>query len=377
MSPEKNSGSAGKTVSGNPAAGNRKEKDISVETDYIPNTPGAAADSLSVQTDDPAERRFFRRALLLIGGAFLLMLFFFIVFFFLAVRGAEKTVIPDIVEKDLVEALGMLQERELYPRVQVKYTGDPSDKGMVIGQDPEPGLYVKAGRRVIVTVSKGAIVDNVEDYVGKNLTEVRSRLASLFSTFKPLLLIREPVTYVYDDSEPGTVLSQSPPAGTPLGDPEELILIVSRGALDRPVRIPDWKDYSADNAMRSLARIPLPFVFVEDNSAASGTVARVTSQSPPPESEVGLDRTITLHYSPPESWPSEFRYGLFEYTLPEYPVPVLLEVIIREPGAEDRKLFSMPHSGGEISFPYVVPVGTGIVVMVNGREITREDITGE
>ncbi|RKX78091.1 MAG: penicillin-binding protein [Spirochaetes bacterium] len=345
--------------------------------DFIPNTPGAAADSLSVQVDDPAERRYFRRALLVIGGAVLVMLFFFTVFFFLAVRGAEKTVIPNIVEKDLVEALVILQERELYPRVQVKYTGDPSDKGMVIDQDPEPGLYVKAGRRVIVTVSKGAIVDNVEDYVGKNLNDVRSRLASLFSTFKPLLVIREPVTYVYDDSEPGTVLSQAPQAGTPLGEPEDLILIVSRGSLDKPVKIPDWENYSADNAMRSLARIPLPFIFVEDNVSPSGTVARVTSQFPPPESEVGLDRTITLGFSRPESWPEEFRYGLFDYTLPAYPVPVLLEVIVREPGTEDRKLFSMPHSGGEISFPYVVPVGTGIVVMVNGKEVAREDISAE
>ena len=345
--------------------------------DYIPVTPGAAADSLSIQSDDPTERRDFRRALMLIGGAFLLMLFFFTIFFFLAVRGAEKTVIPNIVEKNLVDALVMLQDRELYPRVQVKYTGDPSDKGMVIDQDPEPGLYVKAGRRVILTVSNGAIVDNVEDYIGKNITEVRSRLASLFSTFKPLLVIREPITYVYDESDPGTVLSQTPSAGTPLGDPEELILIVSRGSLDKPVRIPDWKDYSADNAMRSLARIPLPFVFVEDNVSPVGTVARVTSQSPLPESEVGLDRTILLRYSRPESWPSEFRYGIFEFSLPEYPVPVLLEVIIREPGTEDRKLFSMPHSGGRLSFPYVVPLGTGIVVMVNGKEITRKDILAE
>ncbi|MCK5734830.1 MAG: penicillin-binding protein, partial [Spirochaetaceae bacterium] len=181
----------------------------------------------------------------------------------------------------------------------------------------------------------------------------------------------------YDESDPGTVLSQTPSAGTPLGDPEDLILIVSRGSLDKPVRIPDWKDYSADNAMRSLARIPLPFVFVEDSVSPVGTVARVTSQSPLPESEVGLDRTILLRYSRPESWPSEFRYGIFEFSLPEYPVPVLLEVIIREPGTEDRKLFSMPHSGGRLSFPYVVPLGTGIVVMVNGKEITRKDILAE
>lgn len=354
-----------------------KAKGAPDAADFIPNSSTAVADSLSVQTDDPVERRHFRRALMVIGGAFLVMIFFFTVFFFLAVRGAERTVVPEIVEEELVEALVMLQERELYPRVLVKYTGDPSDKGMVIDQDPEPGLYVKAGRRVTVTVSRGAILDNVEDYVGKTITEVHGRLASLFSTFEPLLVIREPVTYVYNDSEPGTVLSQNPPAGTPLGEPEDLILIVSRGTLDNLIKLPDWENYSADNAMRSLARLPLPFVFVEDYVEPVGTVARVTSQSPPPESEVGLDRTITLRYSRPESWPEEFRYGLFAYTLPDYPVPVLLEVIIREPGAEDRKLFSMPHSGGKLSFPYVVPAGTGILVMVNGEEVIRHDVLSD
>lgn len=353
------------------------KKDATKASDFIPNSPSASADSLSVQVDDPAEQAIFRRALLIIGSVFLVMLFFFIVFFFLAVRGAERTVVPEIVEEELVEALVMLQERELYPRVQVKYTGDPSDKGLVIDQDPEPGLYVKAGRRVTVTVSRGAIVDNVEDYVGKTITEVRGRLASLFSTFEPLLVIREPVTYVYDEAEPGTVLSQNPPAETPLGDPVDLILIVSRGTLDNPIKLPDWENYSADNAMRSLARLPLPFVFVEDNVDAVGTVARVTSQSPAPESEVGLDRKITLRYSRPESWPEEFRYGLFDYTLPEYPIPVLLEVIIREPGAEDRKLFSMPHAGGKLSFPYVVPKGTSILVFVNGEEVLRHDVLFE
>ncbi|MCK5249224.1 MAG: PASTA domain-containing protein [Spirochaetaceae bacterium] len=365
MSPDKDNNSGNKV------------KDAADAADFIPNSSTAVADSLSMQTDDPVDRRYFRRALLVIGGAILVMIFFFTVFFFLAVRGAEKTVVPEIVEKELVEALVMLQERELYPRVLVKYTGDPSDKGLVIDQDPEPGLYVKAGRRVTITVSRGAILDNVEDYVGKTITEVRGRLASLFSTFEPLLIIREPVTYVYDDSEPGTVLSQNPPAGTALGDPEDLILIVSRGTLDKPIKLPDWENYSADNAMRSLARLPLSFVFVEDNVDPVGTVARVTSQSPSPESEVGLDRTIILRYSRPESWPDEFRYGLFDYTLPDYPVPVILEVFIREPGAEDRKLFSMAHSGGKLSFPYVVPAGTGILVMVNGEEVIRHDVLSE
>lgn len=352
----------------------KKKKDNGT---FIPNTASGSDDSLSVQADDPRERVYFRRSLLLIGGAFLVMLFFFTAAFFLAVRGAEKTVVPEIVDKNLTEALVILQERELYPRVQGKFTGDPSDKGRVIAQDPEPGLYVKAGRRVTVTVSKGAIVDSVEDYVGMSVTEVRGRLASLFSTFDPLLMVAEPITYVYDESDAGTILSQTPEPGTPLGEPQDLLLVVSRGNLDRPIVAPDMSEYSADNAMRVLARIPLPFVFVEDSVEAAGYVPRVTRQSPEPETEMAADGGITLRYSPPEAWPSDSQYGLFDYTLPRYAIPVRLDVIIREPGAEDRILFSMPHSGGSLSFPYVLPVGSSIVAVVNGDEAIRHSVDKE
>lgn len=345
---------------------------------FIPNTPSGADDSLSVQADDPKERIYFRRSMILIGTTFLAMLLFFAGAFFLAVRGAEKTVVPEIINKDLTEAMVILQERELYPRVQAKFTGNPSDKGMVITQDPEPGLYVKAGRRVTVTVSKGAVVDNVEDYVGMSITEVRARLASLFSTFDPLLIISEPVTYVYHDSEAGTVISQSPEPGTELGrDPEDLILVVSRGDLDRPVVVPDMSEYNADNAMRALARIPIPFIFEEASVEAVGYVPRVIGQTPAAESEIAAGGGITLRFSPPASWPQDSRYGMFDYTLPRYAVPVRLELKVREPGAEDRTLFSMPHSGGRLSFPYILPIGSSVIAEINGEEVIRHNVVSD
>lgn len=368
--------SSGKKPSGERPSGKKPGKERKAGSkDFFPHSPSARMDSMSVQRDDPAERRYFRSSLILIGGAFLVMLFFFAGAFFLAVRGAERTVVPNIVDKELIAALEMLQERELYPRVQAKFTGNPSDKGLIISQDPEPGLYVKAGRRVTVTVSRGAVMDNVEDYVGMSVTEIRGRLASLFSTFEPLLIIREPVTYVYNDAEPGTVLHQTPEAGTPLSDPRELILIASRGKLNRPVILPDLTDYSAENAMRALARIPLPFIFLEDRSAEpSGYVPRVTSQSPGPEARVGSDRRIVLRFRRPESWAAESVFGVCDFTLPEPPVPAALQVIVREPGAEDRIMFSMPHSGGRLSFPYVLPLGSSVVVELNGEEAERHEV---
>ena len=94
------------------------------------------------------------------------------------------------MDDTLNHALVKLQERELYPRLVEKYTGNPLDKGRVIQQEPAPGSYVRAGLRVSITVSLGAVMEKVENYVGMTISQVRSRLATQFSNFEPLLVIQ-------------------------------------------------------------------------------------------------------------------------------------------------------------------------------------------
>jgi len=331
----------------------------------------ALTGNLLTVSNYPDERYYFRKTLLMIGAAFLAMLFVAVVSFFLTVRGAERTVVPQVVDKQLTEALVMLQERELYPRIQLKYTGNPTDKGLIIQQDPEPGLSVKAGRRVILTVSQGSIIDRVENYVGKSLSEVRGRLASLFSTFEPILVIREPITYVYDEAPLGTILAQNPSANTPISEATELVLVVSRGQSDNLLEVPDLSDLTPDAAMGVLSELLLSFVFVEDGQSSSKSEIRINSQSPLPGSKVAVGTRITLKYSRPGSWRQDYAYGLFEYTLPDYPVSVLLEIILREPENSPRSLFTMPHPGGKVSFPYLLLEGSEITVRVNDEEIYR------
>lgn len=341
----------------------------------LSNFMNASAGSPSTGAGGPGEGHYFRRALLMIGAAFLTMLFAAIVSFFLTVRGAERTIVPQVVDRQLTEALIMLQERELYPRIQLKYTGNPADKNLIIQQDPEPGLLVKAGRRVVLTVSQGAIIDSVENYVGKSLNEVRARLTSLSSTSELILTIREPVTYVHDEAPPGTVLSQNPSEKTPISEPTELVLVVSRGQLDRLVEVPDLSSLTPDAAMGILSKLSLSFVFVEDKKLLSESEIRINSQSPFPGSEVVAGTGITLNYSRPASWRSDHSYGLFEYMLPDYPVPVRLEIVLRDPEDGSRSLFTMPHPGGRISFPYLLPKGSDIVLRVNNAEVYRLSVS--
>ncbi len=48
--------------------------------------------------------------------------------FFIAVRGGEQTMVPDIQGKELTAALLELQVKELYPRIQLRYSQTAQDR---------------------------------------------------------------------------------------------------------------------------------------------------------------------------------------------------------------------------------------------------------
>ena len=72
-------------------------------------------------------------------------------------------------------------------------------------------------------ISRGSIVDKVGSYTGQNLADVKSQLQSLFASYTPLMVIREPVIFVFDEAPAGTILAQEPPAETPLTGLTELV----------------------------------------------------------------------------------------------------------------------------------------------------------
>ena len=180
--------------------------------------------------------------------------------FFAAVQGPEEVLIPDVTGKYLEEALLEMQIRELYPKINLRYSDAPGDKGKVLSQDPVAGSIAKAGRRIDLVVSSGVLVDQVGDYTGMKLTELENRLSVLFSGKQPLITLAEPM-YIADPSDPGTILSQNPLPGTMLAEPVALDLVVSKGPTNEEVKIPELIDMSISELLAQLPRTRLVFDF--------------------------------------------------------------------------------------------------------------------
>ncbi|MFP3089917.1 PASTA domain-containing protein [Treponema sp. TIM-1] len=295
--------------------------------------------------------------------------------FFIAVQGAEEIMVPDVRGKELVDALLELQVKELYPRIQLRYSQSADDKGTILEQDPLGGSIVKAGRRIRLVVSEGVLLNTLEDYVGRDVEEVRIELRTLFAAApQPLLSLKEPFLYEYSSEPPGTILQQAPLAGTGISEPLELELVVSRGKEEILITVPSLVGLSIADALKQVSGAGINFTFDLGQAGETDRPGTVVAQDPAGKALVTVNTPVLIRVAPPE--PTEGRvFGLFRYTLEQnpYPLAVRLEAIL--PSGETTTLITANYLGGEFTLPYELPPGSVLVLFMLDREIYREEIS--
>ncbi|MDR2185970.1 MAG: PASTA domain-containing protein [Treponema sp.] len=295
--------------------------------------------------------------------------------FFIAVRGMEQTMVPGVVGKDLTGALLELQVKELYPKIQLRYSQSVQDKGLILEQDPPGGTIVKAGRRIRLVVSQGVVLDSVGDYVGRNIQEVRMDLQTLFVSMpQPLLSLKEPFMYAYSEAPSGTILQQKPEPGTALSGPAELEFVISRGPERTMVQIPELVGLSVSEALEQIDRSKVNFVFSLRPAQAGERGGIVVAQEPEPLTMAPADVLVSVNVAAPSRVEEGEVYALFSHAIAPnvYPLPVRLEAQL--PNEERRILASVHYSGGDFTVPYRLPVGSTLILSMLDREIYREEV---
>jgi beta-lactam-binding protein with PASTA domain/predicted Ser/Thr protein kinase len=119
--------------------------------------------------------------------------------------GAPQVHVPGVVGQDEDVARGALEDAGL--KVSRTLTTSDAPKGQVTAQDPAAGTSVDKGSRVTLTVSKGPEKVAVPDVVGQDKADARATLRD--AGFTVAVVERETA-----DQPEGSVIRQSPPAGT-------------------------------------------------------------------------------------------------------------------------------------------------------------------
>jgi len=295
--------------------------------------------------------------------------------FFVAVRGAEQTLVPEVRGKELTEALLELQVKELYPRIQLRYSQSSRDRGQILEQDPRAGTIVKAGRQIRLVVSQGVMINRVENYVGRNIDDVRMDLQTFVATSgNPLLSLKEPLMYDFSPEAPGTVLRQKPEPGTDISGPMSLEFVVSQGQEHALLTVPQLTGLSLSSVLEQIGRMGIVFEFSLREIREGEKGETVVYQTPAAGTSVTSNVIVDLVVNTPSQLRDGEVYKLFTYTMPinPYPLPVRLEAIL--PSGERLRLISVEYPGGKFTVPYRLPVESVLVLSMMNREIYRETV---
>ncbi len=318
--------------------------------------------------DDPG-RRYFKLAVYLSIGIILIMVISSFIAFFLTIEGEEQTLVPDVAGMELENAMIELQGKGLLGYVQLRVSPNPSDKGTVLNQDPGPGALVKVGRRVELRVSKGPVIDEVENFVGMMLSEVDLRLRSMSTIYGAILKIKEPVMEVYSEKPAGTILEQKPLAGKKITQLTELELVVSRGPQGTLVTVADYIGLPFYEALVRFSKKNAPFVFSHQKAKGDEKPGTIISQSPAAGRDVEPGTLMQFIIATPEKLPENMVFDILQRTLPDYPVLIDLSIEVINPAGDTKLIAAMKHPGGLISIPYVEEVNSRIIVSSSLREL--------
>jgi eukaryotic-like serine/threonine-protein kinase len=301
-------------------------------------------------------------------SAFLVMLLVSLAVFFINVKGPEKVMVPDVTGKKLTTALLEMQVKELYPKIQLRYSEIPGDEGVILDQTPAAGSIVKGYTRVSLIVSRGVIIDHVENYVGEKIDDVRLKLQTIFAgSAKPFIIIDDP-EYKTDQSAAGTILEQDPPKGTSITDPVTVHFVVSRGPNYEMVHIPNLVGSTVNDVLQQMARNKLVFDFTSHVAAGNEQPGTVVKQQTFDSDTARAYTRMPVEFALPSGSVSNNMYGIFTDQLSDYPYPVPMKLTAYPPEGDPYIIVNFNHPGGSCSIPYAVPKDTVLVLSVIGKE---------
>ena len=305
-------------------------------------------------------------------AAFILMALVCVAVFFTNVKGAEKVLVPNVTGKKWDEALIEMQVKELYPKINLRYSNTPGDEGMVLEQDPQPDTIVKGYSRVNLVISRGVVIDAVGSYIGKNISEVEMSLQTLFAgQTKPLITLDTP-SYIPDASDAGTILEQDPPEGSKISEPITVKLVVSRGPNYENTRRPYVIGQSINDLLQTIARTKIVFDITSHTATEGEKPGTVVSQQTIEDEYVPNYTRVTVEMAMPEDSNDDNAYGIFQEKLPDYPYPVPMKLEAFPSEGTSYTIVSFNHPGGNLTIPYEVPRGTTLVLSVADKVEARK-----
>ena len=269
--------------------------------------PQAAKPSQHVSEDNyaskPVKKRKFRVRYMILLASIVLVAASLI---WILSRTPATIAIPDVAGQTVAEAKETLKKANFEIGEEKSEASEKVEEGRIIRTDPDAGTGRKEGTKINLVVSSGKQSFQLSNYIGRKSTDV---IAELKQNKVPenLIKIEEEES---SESEAGTVLRQSPAAGTTydLSKASTITLTVAKKVTS--VAMPSYTGSSLEFTKNNLVQIvgikEANIEVVEVSTAPDGTAeGTVVEQSPKAGEKVDLTKTrVKISIYKPKTPPS-------------------------------------------------------------------------
>ena len=269
--------------------------------------PQAAKPSQQVLEDNyaskPVKKRKFRVRYMILLASIVLVAASLI---WILSRTPATIAIPNVAGQTVAEAKETLKKANFEIGEEKSEASEKVEEGRIIRTDPDAGTGRKEGSKINLVVSSGKQSFQLSNYIGRKSTDVIAELKQK-KVPENLIKIEEEES---SESEAGTVLRQSPAAGTTydLSKASTITLTVAKKVTS--VAMPSYTGSSLEFTKNNLVQIvgikEANIEVVEVSTAPDGTAeGTVVEQSPKAGEKVDLTKTrVKISIYKPKTPPS-------------------------------------------------------------------------
>lgn len=164
-------------------------------------------------------------------------------------QSSEEIEVPDLIGMQLDDAKDALAEINLQHRIEYRYDGE-GEENTVLSQNPSQGMSVRENYPVQLVISTGEETDEVPDLMYQSKEDAIFRLEEAgFSVGQ--------VESATSDFPAGSVISQTPRAGSASTQGSSVDLVISEGPEYEVVIMPDLVGSTIDSAKETLQNLNL------------------------------------------------------------------------------------------------------------------------
>ena len=221
-------------------------------------------------------------------------------------RTPATIAIPDVAGQTVAEAKETLKKANFEIGEEKSEASEKVEEGRIIRTDPDAGTTRKEGSKINLVVSSGKQSFQLSNYIGRKSTDVIAELKQK-KVPENLIKIEEEES---SESEAGTVLRQSPAAGTTydLSKASTITLTVAKKvtSVSMPSYIGSSLEFTKNNLVQIVGIKEANIEVVEVSTAPDGTAeGTVVEQSPKAGEKVDLTKTrVKISIYKPKTPPS-------------------------------------------------------------------------